>query len=131
MVVDPIADMLVRIKNAGRAGNEITVVPYSKLKFEISNVLLKKGYIKGFSVKGKKVNKRIEVEILYNAGKFPRIEDARRISRPSRRVYLGSQEIKAVRHGEGMAVLSTPRGLLSGDDAKKEGVGGEILFNIW
>jgi small subunit ribosomal protein S8 len=106
MVADPIADMLVRIRNAGKAGQEIAVIPYSNIKFEISNILLKRGFIKGFSVKGKKVNKRIEVEILYTIDKMPRVEN-------------------------GMAILSTPQGILSGDDARKLGVGGEILFNIW
>lgn len=131
MVADPIADMLVRIRNAGKAKQEIAVIPYSNIKFEISNILLKKGFVKGFSVKGKKVSKRIEVEILYTTTSDPRVENARRISRPSRRVYLASKEIKPVRHGAGMAVLSTPQGILAGDDAKKLGVGGEILFNIW
>lgn len=135
MSKDPISDMLIRIKNAGLAKRAMTVVPYSKLKFEIANVLLKEGYIKGFSVKGKKVRKHIEIEIAYRdeeaIDKEPRIEDVVRISKLSRRVYAGSKDMQPVKQGLGMLVVSTPKGLLTGAEARKVGVGGEVLFKIW
>lgn len=131
MLQDPISDMLIRIKNAGKAGLEMTVVPYSNTKFEIANILLKKNYIKGFSVKGKKASKRIEIEVLYKTDKSPRIADLERVSRPSRRVYTAAKDIRPVRQGVGMLVMSTPKGIMIGDDARKENVGGEMLFKIW
>jgi len=131
--------MLTRITNAGRAGLEQTVVPYSKLKFEVANVLLKEGYIKSFSVKGKKVRKHLEVEIAYTespsiglgTSKTVRIEGMQRISKPSRRIYLGVRDIRPVKQGRGILVLSTPKGLLTGKEARKQQLGGEALFNIW
>jgi small subunit ribosomal protein S8 len=106
-------------------------VPYSNLKFEIVNVLLREGYIKSFSVKGKKVKKHLEVELSYRDDRMPRIEEAKRISKPSRRVYIKSGEIRPVMQGEGMAVLSTPKGIMTGKEAYKAKMGGEMLFTIW
>jgi|SRR3989344_7192451 len=129
--MDQIGDMLTRIKNAGTAGQEATTVPYSKLKFEIANVLLSEGYIKSFSVKGKKIRKHLEVEIAYREDGSPRIEGAERISKLSRRVYAGAKDIRPVKQGTGTLVLSTPKGILTGKVARKEGVGGEVLFSIY
>ncbi len=123
--------MLIRIKNAGSARQDSTIVPYSKLKFEIANVLLSESYIKSFSVKGKKVRKHIEVEIAYRDDGSVRITDVNRISKLSRRVYLGAKDIRPVKQGTGLLVLSTPKGILSGRDARKQMVGGEALFSIW
>ncbi len=129
--MDPIADMLTRIKNAGLVHNETCVLPYSKLKFEIVNVLLKDGFIKSFSVKGKKVRKHIEVEIAYGEDGTARIEDVKRVSKNSRRIYLGFRDIKLVKQGKGMLILSTPKGVMNGRDARKQSLGGEALFSIW
>ncbi|HEY9582822.1 MAG TPA: 30S ribosomal protein S8 [Candidatus Paceibacterota bacterium] len=129
--MDPIADMLIRIKNAGRARQESTVVPYSKLKFEIANVLLSEGYIKSFSVKGKKIRKHLEIEIAYSADASPRVSGADRVSKLSRRVYAGFNDIRPVKQGLGLLMLSTPKGIMSGKEARKLKVGGEVLFSIW
>ena len=135
--MDPIADMLTSIRNAGAANLALTTVPYSKLKFEIANVLLKEGYIKSFRVMGKKVRKHIEIEIAYRGGagmghdKTPRVEGAERISKLSRRVYIGAKDIRPVKQGIGSIIISTPKGLKTGKEARKEGVGGEALFSIW
>jgi len=129
--MDPISDMLIRIKNAGLAGNDITVVPYSKLKFEIANLLQKTSYVKAFSVKGKKAGKRLEVEIAYRKDREPKIEEVERASKPSRRFYIGYKSLKPVRHGLGIAVLSTPGGVMTDEEAKKNKMGGELLFRIW
>lgn len=131
--------MLVRIRNAGQAKLDVTLVPYSKLKFEIANVLLHEGLIKSFSVKGKKVRKHLEVEIGYKpsstalgaSGRVPRIEGANRISKFSRRVYVGVRDIRLIKQGLGHLILSTPRGVVTGREARKLGVGGEALFTIW
>jgi len=131
--------MLVRIRNAGAVALESTTVPYSKLKFEIANVLLKEGVIKSFSVKGKKVRKHLEVEIAYRddpsttlgAGKVPRIEGTNRVSKFSRRVYVGAKDIRLIKQGTGFLVLSTPKGVMTGREARKLNVGGEALFTLW
>ena len=131
MSIDPIANMLISIKNASKAGNPHTLIPYSKLKFEIVNVLVREGYVQSFSVKGKKATKRIEIDLAYGADKRPRVEDVERISKPSRRIYAGAKESRPVRKNLGTIVLSTPKGILTGDQARKENVGGEVLFAIW
>jgi len=139
MVADPIADMLIQIKNAGMAGKKQICVPYSKLKFEIANVMKKHGYIEAFDVKGKKIKKHLEVNIAYKdpstssgqVKKLPRIEDVKRISSLSRRVYTRARDIRPVKQGFGILVLSTPKGLLTGRDARKANLGGEALFKIW
>ena len=128
--MDPIADLLIAIKNAGNANKPVVIVPYSQIKEEIALLLSKKGYVGKVIKKGKKVAKDIEVEILYENG-MPKVSDVKRISKPSRRLYEKSKEIKPFMQKVGMRVLSTPKGILSDFDAKKEKVGGEILFSIW
>ncbi len=130
MMNDPIGDMIIRLKNAGEAGLETVSIPYSKLKMSICELLEKEGYIKSCAKKGKKVAKTIEVELIYEDGE-PRIQGVRRVSKLSRRIYQGFREIRPVRHGYGMRVLTTPQGILSDNTAKKEKVGGEALFEIW
>lgn len=128
--MDPIADMLINIKNAAIAGKPFALVPYSKLKLSIASLLVKEGYLRGVSKRGKKAKKFIELEISYS-DKKPKIQGVARISKPSKRVYYGMGELKPVKNGYGLLVLSTPKGILAGKDAKKEHVGGEALFKIW
>ena len=130
MTTDPIAEMLTRIKNAGNAGKPTVLIPYSKIKMAIAEILEKEGYIKSLNKKGKKVAKFIEIELLYS-GNAPRISDIKRLSKPSRRVYQRTLEIRPVRHGYGRLILSTPRGLMTDSEARKTRVGGEVLFKIW
>jgi len=130
-MTDPIADMLTRITNATMAGKTLTIVPYSKLKFEIANILLKHNLIKSFSVKGRKVRKHMEVELAYKEDGSPRITGTTRLSKPSKRTYLRVNDIRSVRQGYGYLVVSTPKGIMIGDDARKAKVGGEALFRIW
>ena len=122
--------MLIRLKNAGTAGHAVTTVPLSALKTNIADLLKREGYIKSITKKGKKVKKTLELELVYKA-KTPRITDVARISKPSRRVYHGVGDIKAVRQGYGLAVYSTSRGLMTDKEARTAQVGGEILFKIW
>lgn len=128
MVTDPIADLIVRLRNAQVVGNTIVTVSASKLKEAILNLLVKEGYLK--SVSKKKKSNLLEVELLtLDAEKA--IKGVQRISKPSRRVYVKSSEIRPFRNGFGHTVISTPKGLLVDKEASKAGVGGEVLFRIW
>ncbi len=129
--MDPISDMLIMIKNAGNANRESVLVSYSKMKHAIANCLLKEGYISSVSKKTKKGFPALELGIAYTDGKNPKVTDLKRISKPSRRMYVGVKDIKSVKNGYGITVLSTPKGILTNKEARKEMVGGEILFSIW
>lgn len=129
-MTDPIADMIIRIKNAGATHKETVSFPYSKLKFEICTLLEKEGFVGSLSKKGKKVAKTIEVGLLYN-NSLPRVQGVKRVSKPSRRIYKKSDEIRPVKNGFGRLVLSTPSGLLTDKEARKAHIGGEALFEIW
>ena len=127
---DPIADMIVRIKNAGDSGKESVVFPYSKLKEAILGVLVKNKYIKSFSKKGKKLVKWIEAVLLYEDGKA-KIQGLSRVSKTSKRIYHKAKDIKMVRSGFGSLIISTPKGIMTDKEAKEVNVGGEALFKIW
>jgi small subunit ribosomal protein S8 len=105
-------------------------MPFSNLKEAIAKVLFAEGFIASYAKKGKKVQKTLELGIAYE-GKKPRVSDVARMSKPSRRFYLKAEEIKQVRNGFGLMVISTPKGVMTGDEAKKGQVGGEALFKIW
>lgn len=130
MVNDPIADFITRIKNASMAGNAVITVPFSKLKLAIAELLLKEGYIASFEKRGKKVKKYLEVTLKYDGVK-PEVHNVKRISKLGKRVYLGTRDIHSVKFGHGILVLSTPKGLMTDREARKERVGGEALFSIW
>ena len=123
---DPIADMLTRIRNASKAGHATVNIPLSKLKAEIARILKDENYIEDFREIGKGItDKAIEITLKPDA-----INEIKRISRPGLRVYKGVKEIESVKSGYGMAVVSTPKGLMTNKRAKKEGLGGEILLEI-
>lgn len=128
--MDPIADMLTRIQNAGKAGKQTVLVSYSKLKFAVASVLLKEGYILSLNKKGRKDGKFIEISLAYE-GRTPKILGVTRISKPSRRMYTTFHDIMPVRQGHGDLILSTPKGILTGKEARTMKVGGEMLFKIW
>ena len=130
MVTDPIADLIIRIKNAGEAGKASISVPYSTLKENVAHALLKGGYVSSVESKGKKIDKTLEISIAYN-GNQPRVNGVERISKPSRRLYQKSKDIRMFKSGFGNIVFSTPQGILLDADAKRLKVGGEILFKIW
>ena len=129
-MVDPISDMLIRLKNAAMARNTTALVPFSQLKLGIAETLKQAGYIKSITKKGKKIKKYLELELVY-ADDQPKLTDVKRISKPSRRVYEPAREIRSVRHGYGLALYSTSRGLLTDKAAREAKVGGELLFKIW
>ncbi len=129
---DPIADFLIRIKNAGMAKKPFVLVPFSKMKLAVAEMLKNKGFLGEVSTKGKSpAAKQLQVEIIYMEDGKPRINDAKRISKPSRRLYEKAKNIKGYRMGVGMTVLSTPKGIMADIDARKANLGGELLFTIW
>ncbi len=129
MVSDPIADFLIALKNGSRARKSLVIAPYSKIKFEIAELLSKKGFIGMVAKKGKK-KLFLEVGLLYNE-KDPRITDVKKVSKSSRRIYKQAKEIYPYKSGKGLTVFSTPKGILEGSDARKQKVGGEVLFSIY
>ena len=128
--MDPISNMLIMIKNASLRGLESVVMPHSKLKLAIGECLAKEGYVKSVSKKIRKDHPVLEIELSYVDDK-PKITEVERISKQSRRVYFGMKDINTVKGGAGLLVLSTPKGILSGKNARKEQVGGEALFRVW
>ncbi len=131
IVHDPIGDMMNRLKIAGKIEKDTITVPYSKLRFAVATLLETKGFVKSVAKKGKRVIKAMDIELAYHTDGKPRISAVRNLSKLSRRVYMGVKEIKPVRHGYGMIVLTTPQGIMAGDEAKKQKVGGEALFEVW
>lgn len=127
---DPIGDMINRIKTAGSIRKESASVPYSKLKMVVAEKLKEHGYVKNVSIKGK-ARPQIECEIAYDEKGNPRVTDATRVSKLSRRIYKGYKDIKPVRRGYGIVLVSTPQGVLTGEEAIKEKVGGEVLCTLW
>jgi small subunit ribosomal protein S8 len=126
---DPISDMLARIRNASRALLPVVDVPHSKMKESIAGILKREGYINDFAVEGQ-VPKTIKVRLKYQ-GKKSVIEGLRRVSTPGLRRYVGATEIPRVRGGLGVAMLSTSEGVMSGNQARKKNLGGELLCYIW
>ncbi len=129
-MTDPISDFLICIKNGYRAGKSSVVVPYSKMREGIAGILEGRKYIEGFEKKGRKVRKYMEVKLCYD-GKRPALEGVRRVSKPSRRLYVSKDKIKPVRQGFGLSIISTSRGLMTGEEARKSGLGGEIIAEVW
>ena len=130
MVTDPISNMIIQLKNAGMAKRPSTIFPASELKFAIAEKLKQVGYLKSVTRRGKKVKKSLEAELFYHNG-VSKITEVKRISKPSQRVYHRVHQIHSVRQGHGLAIYSTPLGILTDKEAREQKVGGEILFKIW
>lgn len=128
--MDTIADMIIALKNAGFVKKTTVVLPHSKMKAAILETLKKEGYIKAVNVIGDEKKAKLEVVLLYTKD-TPRIAGVKRISKPSKRTYTSVKEIAPVKYGHGIAVLSTPKGIMTAKEARKEMVGGEILFTMW
>ncbi len=127
---DPISDMLTCLRNAGMAGLKEISMPSSKVKSAIAEVFKKEGYIMDYAVEGDGVKKALKIKMKFYNNK-PVIEGIKRISKPSCRIYCTSREIPRIRNGYGTVVMSTPNGIVSGQDAAKNNVGGEVLCYIW
>jgi small subunit ribosomal protein S8 len=128
-MIDPISDMLTRIRNAQRALLPTVIVPHSKMKESIAHILKKEGYVAEIAVEGK-IPKKITLKLKYQ-GKKSVIEGIQRVSRPGLRKYVGATEIPRVRGGLGISVVSTPEGVMSGTVARKKNLGGELLCYVW
>ena len=129
--MDQIANMLITMKNASMVSKETVVVPFSKFKYAIAQCLKDQGFITNVSKKTEKNNVPVlEIELAYTPD-GAKIHDVKRISKQSRRMYTGVKELRPVKNGHGITVLSTPKGILSDKQARKEMVGGEILFTMW
>jgi len=131
MTSDPIADMLTRIRNSARAKHPRVDLPSSKLKVEIARILKDEGYLVNFKVVEEKGKKTLRVFLRYTSDRRSVITDLKRISRPGSRRYVGKADIRTVVGGMGISIVSTPRGLMTGHAARKEGVGGEMLCEVW
>ncbi|MFA6254001.1 MAG: 30S ribosomal protein S8 [Candidatus Paceibacterota bacterium] len=130
MINDPIADFLIQLKNGNRAGRESVTLPASNLKLATAEALVKAGYLKSVVRRGKKVKKFLTCELAYQDG-APKITKTKRLSRPSCRVYYKTGDIKSVRQGFGTLFLSTPKGVMTGKEARDAKLGGEALFEIF
>ena len=127
--MDPISDMLIRMKNAQNAGHEMVRVSYSKFKYEIARALETNGYVGKIERKGKRVKKILEIELRY-AGSLPAINGITLISKPSNRLYAGVKQLNAGRKG-GIVLVSTPKGVMSAEEARKQKVGGMLIAEVW
>jgi small subunit ribosomal protein S8 len=129
-LTDPIADFLIRLKNASRAGNDSFKAPHSKMKVEIARILKEEGYIWNYEVDTSSKFPELIVKTKFVDG-VPALSDLKRISKCGRRKYSGSQEIPRVLNGMGISIMSTSKGLMTGHQAKKDKVGGEIIAFVW
>lgn len=127
---DPIFDFLTRLKNASRAGNDRFSAPFSKAKAEIARVLKEEGYIWSYEVDTSEKFPQLQVKTKFMDG-TPALTDLKKVSKPGRRHYVGSQEIPRVLNGLGISIVSTSRGIMTGSQAKRQNVGGELLAFVW
>jgi small subunit ribosomal protein S8 len=131
MMTDPVADMLTRLRNASKAKHTTTDMPASKLKRQIAQILKDEGYIQDFEVVEDPPQNALRVHLKYGENRSPALSGLRRVSKPGLRVYKGRQDIPRVLGGMGTVIISTPKGLMTGRDAWRQNVGGEVLAFIW
>lgn len=131
LITDPIADMLTRIRNALTAKHEDVLVPASTVKKAIAEILLEEGYIKSFDIREDGVAKYIHIDLKYGPNKQRVITGLKRISKPGLRIYARKDQLPKVLNGLGIAIISTSRGIMTDMEARKQGVGGEVLAYIW
>jgi len=128
---DPIADMLTRVRNGLMVRKSYVLIPSSKIKVAIAQVLLEEGFIQGYEVTNERPQPNIRLWLKYDDKRQPIVSGLRRISRPGRRVYSGKRDLPWVLSGLGIAIVSTPRGVMTDRDARRTGVGGEVLCYVW
>ncbi len=130
-MTDPIADLLTRIRNAIAADHEYAEIPASKFKTEIARILDEQGYIESYSVEPARVGEVLRVKLKYTEDRRSVISGLKRVSRPGRRTYTDSREVPKVLGGMGTVIVSTSRGVMTGHQARQEGVGGEVVAYVW
>ncbi len=128
--MDTIADMLIRIRNAQAVGHKTVVLPYSKIKYNLAKILEDKQMLEEVEIQGKKVNKIIKIGLKYRNNQ-PIIHELKRISKLGQRVYFNSNQIKPIKQGYGFLIISTSQGLMTGEEAKNKGIGGEVICQVW
>lgn len=131
MMNDPIADLLTRIRNAVSAKHNTVLVPSSRLKREILDVLKREGYIVDYTEAGEAPKKTLRIVLKYTGNREPILKSCQRVSKPSLRRYAGSQDIKQVRSGLGISIVTTSKGVMTGRQARSQNIGGEVLCEIW
>ncbi len=129
-MVDPISDMLTRIRNAQAVSRQTVIIPFSKFKLHLAKVLEKEGLIEAVDSQGRKTKKVIEIKLRYQKG-LPAIRELKRISKPGQRIYFKKSQLKPIKQGYGLAIVSTCQGLMTDKEARKKGLGGEVLCEIW
>jgi small subunit ribosomal protein S8 len=130
-MTDPIADMLTRIRNAIQAQHATVTVPRSKIKKDLALILKNEGFIEGYVENDQSVQGTLKLFLRYDGSRRGIIRGIQRVSRPSRRVYVGKDSIPRVRNGLGVTILTTPRGVLTDSQARQAGVGGEVICQVW
>jgi small subunit ribosomal protein S8 len=128
---DPIADFLTRIRNALQADHDAAVMPHSTFKAELARILTEQGYVESYSVEPAGVGQTLRVTLKYTEERKPVIAGMQRVSKPGRRQYVGAQEVPKVQGGMGTTIVSTSRGVMTGHDARRAGVGGELVAKVW
>jgi small subunit ribosomal protein S8 len=131
MMTDPIADMLTRVRNASRAGLETAQIPYSKMKESVLKVLVQEGFLANMQVAGEGTQKALVVGLKYADRDTRVLTGLSRVSRPGRRVYLGHEDLRTVRGGLGVTILSTSKGIMSDHQARQQHLGGEAICKVW
>ncbi len=130
MNTDPIADLFTRIRNAQAAGLSDLEMPYSEFKMKLARLLAGRGFLAEAEKKGSGPQKRLRLVLAYREGQ-PAIREITRISKPGQRIYVSADEIRPVKRGRGITIVSTSKGLLTGHDAQQQGVGGELIGKVW
>jgi small subunit ribosomal protein S8 len=130
-MTDPIADFLTRIRNGISSDRDDVEIPASRFKVELARILSEQGYIEGYAVEPARVGEVVRVRLKYTQDRAPVISGLQRVSRPGRRTYVQATEIPKVLGGMGTAIISTSRGVMTGHDARRTGVGGEVVAYVW
>ena len=130
-MTDPVADFLARVRNGLVADHEHVEIPSSKFKEELARILEEQGYIEGFSVEPARVGRVLRIRLKYTPDRRPVITGLRRVSRPGRRNYVPASRVPRVLGGMGTAIISTSRGVMTGHEARRAGVGGEVVAHVW
>ncbi|EKE16136.1 MAG: 30S ribosomal protein S8 [uncultured bacterium] len=134
-MLDTISDMLTRIRNAQIAGHKEVAVPFSKLKLAIAKILEEKDFIGSAQEDGKETSQKVVIQLKYekisNNKKVPAIKGIKRVSKEGQRIYVRKNEIKSIKNGYGISVVSTSKGVMTGEDARKRGLGGEVICEVW
>ena len=128
---DPIADFLTRVRNGLQADHDAVVMPHSTFKAEIARILSEQGYIEGYSVEPGEVGQKLRVTLKYTENREPVISGMQRVSKPGRRTYVAAGDVPKVQGGMGTTIVSTSHGVMTGHDARKAGVGGELVAKVW